>query len=145
MLRRETLVDRPSSNHHESLKFQLARIHNNLPRIPFLKEGKIQPLTRLPGHWPGAGTRGSVPWTRTPTQLRMDALKKAVCERVFIDHGISGTRARRPELDWMLDHLRPGPDEVVVWKLDGLGHNARNLLALIDYLEWDPAGSISDH
>ena len=68
-------------------------------------------------------------------QLQMDALKQAGCERVFTDHGVSGTRASRPELDKMLDHLRPGQDEVVVWKLDRLGRNTRNLLALIDDLE----------
>jgi DNA invertase Pin-like site-specific DNA recombinase len=34
----------------------------------------------------------------------------------------------------MLEHLRDG-DEVVVWKLDRLGRNTRNLLALIDDLE----------
>ncbi|MDN4609613.1 recombinase family protein [Arthrobacter burdickii] len=47
---------------------------------------------------------------------------------------MSGTRANRPELDKLLDHLRSG-DEVVVWKLDRLGRNTRNLLALIDDLE----------
>lgn len=35
----------------------------------------------------------------------------------------------------MIDHLRPGQDEVVVWKLDRLGRNTRNLLELIDDLE----------
>jgi DNA invertase Pin-like site-specific DNA recombinase len=68
-------------------------------------------------------------------QLQMEALKQAGCERVFVDHGVSGTRASRPELDMMLDHLRPGQDEVVVWKLDRLGRNTRNLLELIDDLE----------
>lgn len=68
-------------------------------------------------------------------QLQLDALTQAGCERVFVDHGVSGTRASRPELDKMLDHLRPGQDEVVVWKLDRLGRNTRNLLALIDHLE----------
>lgn len=68
-------------------------------------------------------------------QLQMDALKKAGCERIFNDHGVSGTPASRPELDKMIDHLRPGQDEVVVWKLDRLGRNTRNLLALIDDLE----------
>jgi DNA invertase Pin-like site-specific DNA recombinase len=68
-------------------------------------------------------------------QLQMDALKQAGCERVFVDHGVSGTRASRPELDRMIDHLRPGQDEVVVWKLDRLGRNTRNLLELIDGLE----------
>lgn len=68
-------------------------------------------------------------------QFQVDALKQAGCERVFIDHGVSGTRVSRPELDRMLDHLRPGHDEVVVWKLDRLGRNTRNLLDLIDDLE----------
>ncbi len=66
--------------------------------------------------------------------LQHDALKKAGCERIFTDHGVSGTRATRPELDKMLEHLRPG-DTVIVWKLDRLGRNTRNLLALIDDLE----------
>lgn len=66
--------------------------------------------------------------------LQQAALKAAGCRRIFTDHGVSGTRANRPELDKMLDHLREG-DEVVVWKLDRLGRNTRNLLALIDGLE----------
>ncbi|WP_262495447.1 recombinase family protein [Paeniglutamicibacter gangotriensis] len=65
----------------------------------------------------------------------MDALKQAGRERVFVDHGVSGTLVRRPELDKMLDHLRQGQDEVVVWKLDRLGCNTRHLLELIDDLE----------
>lgn len=68
-------------------------------------------------------------------QLQMDALKQAGCERIFTDHGVSGTRASRPELDRMLDHLRPSQDEVVVWKLDRLGRNTRHLLPLIDDLK----------
>jgi DNA invertase Pin-like site-specific DNA recombinase len=67
--------------------------------------------------------------------LQMDALMQAGYERVFTDHGVSGTRASRPELDRMLDHLRQDQDEVVVWKLDRLGRNTRNLLARIDDLE----------
>jgi DNA invertase Pin-like site-specific DNA recombinase len=42
--------------------------------------------------------------------------------------------ASRPGLDKLLDHLREG-DEVVVWKLDRLGRDTRNLLALVDDLE----------
>lgn len=68
-------------------------------------------------------------------QLQMDALNQAGCERIFVDHGVSGNDANRPELDKMLDHLRPHQDEVLVWKLDRLGRNTRNLLALIDDLE----------
>lgn len=66
--------------------------------------------------------------------LQDAALKAAGCERIFTDQGISGTKASRPELDKMLEHLRPG-DTVTVWKLDRLGRNTRNLLALIDDLE----------
>lgn len=66
--------------------------------------------------------------------LQHAALKTAGCKKVFTDHGVSGTRAQRPELDKMLEHLRDG-DEVVVWKLDRLGRNTRNLLELIDDLE----------
>jgi DNA invertase Pin-like site-specific DNA recombinase len=66
--------------------------------------------------------------------LQHAALKTAGCKKIYTDHGVSGTRAKRPELDKMLEHLRDG-DEVVVWKLDRLGRNTRNLLALIDDLE----------
>jgi DNA invertase Pin-like site-specific DNA recombinase len=82
---------------------------------------------------------GNIGYARVSTvdqnvDLQHEALKAAGCRRIFTDHGVSGTRASRPELDRMLDHLREG-DEVVVWKLDRLGRNTRNLLALIDELE----------
>lgn len=66
--------------------------------------------------------------------LQHSALKSAGCKKIFTDRGVSGTRVRRSQLDKMLEHLRDG-DEVVVWKLDRLGRNTRNLLALIDDLE----------
>jgi DNA invertase Pin-like site-specific DNA recombinase len=65
------------------------------------------------------------------TALQIRDLEAAGCERIYRDHGISGTRASRPELDRMLDRLSRG-DEVVVWKLDRLGRNTRNLLELLD-------------
>lgn len=82
---------------------------------------------------------GSIGYARVSTgdqntDLQHAALKAAGCHRIFTDHGVSGLRANRPEVDKMLDHLRDG-DEVVVWKLDRLGRNTRNLLALIDDLE----------
>jgi DNA invertase Pin-like site-specific DNA recombinase len=42
------------------------------------------------------------------------ALKAAGCYRIFTYHGVSGSRASRPELDKMPDHLRDG-DDVVSW------------------------------
>ncbi|MGP5042939.1 recombinase family protein [Glutamicibacter ardleyensis] len=65
------------------------------------------------------------------TEMQMAELREAGCERIFEDHGISGTTTERPELDAMLQHLRNG-DEVVVWKLDRLGRNTRHLLELLD-------------
>ncbi|SFJ30622.1 recombinase family protein [Albimonas pacifica] len=47
-----------------------------------------------------------------------DALAAAGVERMFADK-ITGTARRRPELDRMLDQLRPG-DVVVVAKYDRL-------------------------
>ncbi len=63
--------------------------------------------------------------------LQIRDLEAAGCERIYRDHGISGTRTSRPELDKMLDRLSRG-DEVVVWKLDRLGRNTRHLLELLD-------------
>lgn len=82
---------------------------------------------------------GSIGYARVSTveqnaDLQRAALSAAGCDRIFTDQGVSGTMASRPELDKLLDHLRSG-DEVVVWKLDRLGRNTRNLLALIDDLE----------
>lgn len=67
-------------------------------------------------------------------ELQTKALKAVGCDKIFTDHGVSGSRASREQLDRMLEHLRKG-DEVVVWKLDRLGRNTRNLLALVDELE----------
>lgn len=65
------------------------------------------------------------------TELQFRELEAADCERIYRDHGVSGTKASRPELDKMLDRLSKG-DEVVVWKLDRLGRNTRHLLELLD-------------
>ena len=64
--------------------------------------------------------------------LQEDALKKAGCIRTFSDHA-SGSKASRPELDRMLDQVRPG-DVVVVWRLDRLGRSLRNLIDLVETL-----------
>lgn len=68
------------------------------------------------------------------TTAQQAALEAAKCDRVFTDEGVSGTHATRPQLDAMLDHLRPG-DTVVIWKFDRLGRNTRHLLELIEILE----------
>src|SRR5664279_2810598 len=65
-------------------------------------------------------------------ELQVDALKKAGCLKVFTDKA-SGSLANRPELDRMLDQLRPG-DVVVVWRLDRLGWSLKNLIVLVEDL-----------
>lgn len=82
---------------------------------------------------------GTIGYARVSTaeqsaELQTKALREAGCDRIFTDHGVSGARASRPELDKMLDHLRKG-DELVIWKLDRLGRNTKNLLELVEQLE----------
>jgi DNA invertase Pin-like site-specific DNA recombinase len=67
------------------------------------------------------------------TEVQVRDLEAAGCDRLFVDQGVSGTKASRPELDKMLEHLRAG-DVVVVWKLDRLGRNTRHMLELLDQL-----------
>lgn len=61
------------------------------------------------------------------------AMAKAGVDRVYTDHGVSGTLASRPELDKALDRLDRG-DTFVVWKLDRLGRNTKNVLEVIETL-----------
>ena len=56
-------------------------------------------------------------------------LKEAGAEKVFLDAGISGAKASRPELDKMLEQLREG-DTVVVARLSRLGRSMTDLFAL---------------
>lgn len=70
--------------------------------------------------------------TDQKAELQVDALKVAGCDRVFTDKA-SGSMANRPQLDRMLDHLRPG-DVVIVWRLDRLGRSLKNLIALVEEL-----------
>ncbi|GJH02741.1 recombinase family protein [Paraburkholderia terrae] len=66
--------------------------------------------------------------------LQVSALKAAGCERLFHDHGVSGSTFRRPGLDDTLMHLNRG-DTLVVWRLDRLGRSLTKLVELIDTLE----------
>lgn len=65
-----------------------------------------------------------------------DALREVGCDRVFTDHGVSGTVASRPGLDACLEFLRPG-DTLVVQSLDRLGRRTSELLRLVDQLRGD--------
>ncbi len=55
--------------------------------------------------------------------------------REYSDHGVSGTRARRPGLDQMLDDARRHRfDVVVVWSCDRLARSTKHLLQVLDEL-----------
>ena len=111
------------------------------------------PLCRTPSHgdWqPGENPRhnsggatqvyaGSlVGYARVSTSDQVldrqtDALEEVGCNRIFTDHGVSGTIASRPGLDACLDYVRPG-DTLVVHSLDRLGRRTSELLRLVDDL-----------
>lgn len=53
----------------------------------------------------------------------------------YIDHGVSGTRTRRPGLDKLMeDASRHRFDVVVVWAFDRLARSVRHLLETLDEL-----------
>lgn len=60
--------------------------------------------------------------------LQRSALEAAGCDKIFEDHGMSGTRTDRPGYCELLETIQPG-DTLVVWRLDRL---ARSLLQLVD-------------
>lgn len=70
------------------------------------------------------------------SELQIDALVRSGVDpkNIFIDHGVSGSKAQRPELDRMLGALREG-DEIVVYKLDRLARNTKHLLELVERLD----------
>lgn len=70
--------------------------------------------------------------TDQDASLQIDALSAAGCYRVFVDT-ISGASAQRPELEKLLDQLRPG-DTLVVWRLDRLGRSIRHLIDQLQVL-----------
>jgi DNA invertase Pin-like site-specific DNA recombinase len=64
--------------------------------------------------------------------LQHDALKAAGCIKVFTDKA-SGSLDRRPQLDRLLDQLRPS-DTIVVWRLDRLGRSLKHLIQIVEDL-----------
>ncbi len=65
--------------------------------------------------------------------LQKDELRKAGCEKIFEDHGFSGADANRPGFNELIKSLQEG-DTLVVWKLDRLGRDIKQLILIIDEL-----------
>jgi|SRR5690554_2354706 len=66
-------------------------------------------------------------------ELQLDALKKAGCEKLFVEKA-SGAQRERPELQAALDFMRSG-DMLVVWKLDRLARSLKQLIETVETLE----------
>lgn len=67
------------------------------------------------------------------TELQLDALEAAGCEKVFVEKA-SGAQRDRPELKAALDYMRDG-DTLVVWKLDRLARSMKQLIETVEGLE----------
>ncbi len=65
--------------------------------------------------------------------LQVDELTAAGCWKVWTDSA-SGVLDRRPQLDQVLEQLRPG-DTLVVWRLDRLGRSLRHLIDVVTGLD----------
>jgi len=59
-----------------------------------------------------------------------DQLQNAGCERIFQEK-ITGTKKERPQLDKLLDQLRPN-DLIVITELYRLGRSTKDLFALVE-------------
>lgn len=64
---------------------------------------------------------------------QQDALRQAGCDPIFIDEGVSGVKASRPELDKAIAYLRKD-DVLVITRLDRLGRSVANLVQLLEKL-----------
>lgn len=64
--------------------------------------------------------------------LQIDALKKANCEKIYIDK-VSGAKEERVELSKCLESLKEN-DTLIVWRLDRLGRSTKHLVSIIDDL-----------
>jgi DNA invertase Pin-like site-specific DNA recombinase len=73
--------------------------------------------------------------------LQADALRAAGCDRVFEDR-LSGRSRKRPGLEAALAQIGAG-DRLIVWRLDRLGRDFRDLVDIADELRERGANLIS--
>jgi len=66
-------------------------------------------------------------------EMQLDALGAAGCLKVYTDTA-TGTKVDRPQWIRCLEDLRPG-DTLVIWKIDRLGRNLRDLIDIVTTLE----------
>lgn len=66
-------------------------------------------------------------------QLQLDALAGAHCLKIYTDRA-TGTKADRPQWNACLADLRAG-DTLIIWKIDRLGRNLRDLVDIVTTLQ----------
>jgi len=71
--------------------------------------------------------------------LQLDGLRSLVAQRgwavseEYVDHGVSGTRVRRPELDRLMQAVHAGEcDVVAVWKFDRFARSTQHLVTALN-------------
>lgn len=71
--------------------------------------------------------------------LQLDGLRRLAQQRgwavvgEYIDHGVSGTKDKRPELDRLMADARTGKlDVVLVWRFDRFARSVRHLVLALD-------------
>lgn len=74
--------------------------------------------------------------------MQIDALERIGCHNIWKEHASASKRIKRPQLELALIDLRPG-DTLVVWKLDRLTRNLRELFVLLDRVNEAGAGFAS--
>jgi DNA invertase Pin-like site-specific DNA recombinase len=65
---------------------------------------------------------------------QVDELKAAGVDKLFVDHGVSGKHAARPELDAALAYLRKG-DVFVITRLSRAMRSLKHMIALSENLQ----------
>jgi DNA invertase Pin-like site-specific DNA recombinase len=72
-------------------------------------------------------------------RLQLDDLKRAGCWNIYEEHASASKGRKRPQLELALTDLRAG-DTLIVWKLDRLARNMRELLRILDRIQSSGAG-----
>ncbi len=65
--------------------------------------------------------------------MQLDALALEGCLKIYTDTS-TGTKADRPQWNLCLKDLRPD-DTLVIWKIDRLGRNLRDLIDIVTTLD----------
>jgi DNA invertase Pin-like site-specific DNA recombinase len=99
-----------------------------------------------PASWREMTTMAKIGYARVSTKgqnddSQVDDLTAYGCDKLFIDHGVSGKHASRPELDQALAYLREG-DVFVITRLSRAMRSLKDLLALAEDLQGRGVGLV---